>query len=102
MRRRTFIAGLGSAAAWPVLERGQQGDRVRRIGVLMGGTEGDPSWQSYLTTIREVLASRGWTEGRDLRTEVRFGESDINRIRAHAAELVRLGPEAILAGSGAA
>jgi putative tryptophan/tyrosine transport system substrate-binding protein len=102
MRRREFIAGVGSAVACPMAARSQQVKRVRRIALLMGGAEGDPIWQSYLATVREVLASRGWTEGRDLQIDVRFGESDINRIRALAAELVGLGPEAILAGSGAA
>jgi putative tryptophan/tyrosine transport system substrate-binding protein len=102
MLRREFIAGLGSAAAWPVVARAQQGDRMRRIGVLMGGTRSDPVWQAYMAEVRNVLERLGWTEGRNLRIDLRFGESDASRMRAQAAELVTLAPEVILAASGVA
>jgi putative ABC transport system substrate-binding protein len=91
MRRRQFIAGLGSAAAWPVVARAQQGDRVRRIGVLMGGDE------TYVSVFTQALAGLGWTEGRNVQIDLRWGGGDINRIRALAQELVGLQPDIILA-----
>ena len=102
MNRREFIAGLGSAAAWPMVAQAQQGERLRRIGVLMGGTQSDPVWQAYMTEVRNVLERLGWTESRNLRIDLRFGESDAARMRAQAAELVMLAPEVILAASGIA
>jgi putative tryptophan/tyrosine transport system substrate-binding protein len=101
-KRREFIAGLGSAVAWPIAAHAQQGGRVRRIGVLMGGARSDPVWQAYTAEILNVLERLGWTEGRNLRIDLRFGESDASRMRVQAAELVMLAPEAILAASGVA
>jgi putative tryptophan/tyrosine transport system substrate-binding protein len=63
MRRREFIAGLGSTAAWPVVARGQQGDRVRRIGVLTGFDENDPLSKSLVSAFTQALADLGWTVG---------------------------------------
>jgi putative ABC transport system substrate-binding protein len=96
MRRRTFIAGLGSAAAWPVLARAQQGDRVRRIGVLMGGSENDPEQKRRLTAFTQSLADLGWIVGRNMQMDVHWGGGDTNRIRALAKELVGLQPDIIL------
>jgi putative ABC transport system substrate-binding protein len=96
MRRREFIAGLGSAAAWPVVVRAQQGDRVRRIGVLMSGDENDPVWKTRLSAFTQALADLGWTDGRNMRTDLRSGGSDANRIRALAQELVGLQPDIIV------
>ena len=95
MRRRTFIAGLG-AAAWPLAARAQQGDRVRRIGVLMSGDENDPVWKPRLSAFTQALAGLGWTEGRNLRMDLRWGGDDINRMRALAQELVGLQPDIIV------
>ena len=64
MRRREFIAGLG--AAWPVVARAQQGDRVRRIGVLVGGDENDPVLKAYVSAFTQALAELGWTDGRNM------------------------------------
>jgi putative ABC transport system substrate-binding protein len=92
IRRRDFIAGLGSAAAWPVVARAQQGDRVRRIGVLLP-YDPVPARASAFT---QALADLGWTDGRNVRVDVRGAFGDINRIRAFAQELVGLQPEVIV------
>ena len=99
MKRRTFIAGLGSTAAWPVVARAQQGDRVRRISVLMSGNENDPVYKSYISAFTQALADLGWTDGRNVRIDPRWARGDANRIRALAQELVGLQPNIILAGS---
>ena len=96
MRRREFIAGLGSAAAWPVVARAQQGDRVRRIGVLMPGDENDPVAKARVSAFTQALADLGWTDGRNVRMDLRWGGGDINRIRALAQELVGLQPDIIV------
>ena len=96
MKRRTFIAGLGSAAAWPVVARAQQGDRVRRIGVLMGPDENDPVPKTLVSAFTRALADLGWTDGRNVRMEPRWDRGDINRIRALAQELVGLQPDIIV------
>src|SRR6516225_7796089 len=96
IRRRQFIAGLGSAAAWPVVARAQQADRMRRIGMFMPGDENDP-FKSWVSAFTQALADLGWTEGRNVRTDLRWGGGDINRMRALAQELVGLQPDIILA-----
>jgi putative ABC transport system substrate-binding protein len=73
MKRRTFIAGLGSAAAWPVVARAQQGDHVRRIGVLMAGDENDPVFKPRLSAFTRALTDLGWTDGRNVRIDLRGG-----------------------------
>ena len=71
LRRREFIAGLGGAAAWPLAATAQQGDRVRRIGVLMPGDENDPVAKTLVSVFTQALAALGWTDGGNLRTDVR-------------------------------
>jgi hypothetical protein len=93
INRREFIALLGSAAAWPLAARAQQGDRVRRIGVLAPGVE---SGNRNVPAFIQALGDLGWTDGRNVRMDLRWGASDINRIRALAQELVGLKPDAIL------
>jgi len=95
IKRREFIAGLGSAAAWPVVARAQQGDRVRRIGVLMPFDENDPLAKSMVSAVTEALAGFGWTDGRNVRMDFRWGGGDANRIRTLAQELVGLQPDII-------
>jgi putative tryptophan/tyrosine transport system substrate-binding protein len=91
MRRREFITLLGgAAAAWPLAARAQQDDRVRRIGVLMGPDENDPVAKTYVSALTQALADLGWTDGRNLRMDLRWGGGDINRMRALAQELVGL------------
>jgi putative ABC transport system substrate-binding protein len=99
MRRREFIAGLGSAAAWPFAARAQQSDRLRRIGVLMGGDENDPVWKRRLSAFTQALADLGWTDGRNVRMDLRWHGDDTNQIRALAEELVGLQPDIIVSSS---
>ena len=98
MRRREFIAGLG-AAAWPLAARAQQGERVRRIGVLMSSDENDPLMKSYVSALTQGLADLGWTVGRNVQMELRWYGDNINRLRALAQELVGVQPDIILTNS---
>src|SRR5262245_60679888 len=99
MTRREFITLLGGAAAtWPLAARSQQGERVRRIGLLMGLAD-DREGQARVTGLKQGLQELGWIEGRNIQIETRFGEADAGRIRAHAAELVALAPEMIVANT---
>src|SRR5438552_1191611 len=103
MRRREFIILLGcTAAAWPPAARAQQPERMRRIGVLWPYTEADPDSQSRIASLRQALQDLGWTEGRNLQFDYRWGASadDRDRIRRYAMELVALAPDVIVAGSG--
>jgi putative tryptophan/tyrosine transport system substrate-binding protein len=102
MRRRQFIAGLGSTAAWPLAARAQQGDRVRRVGVLMSESENDPETKTSLSAFTRGLSELGWTEGRNLRIDYRWGAGDADLIRRYAAELVALAPDVVLATAGVA
>jgi putative ABC transport system substrate-binding protein len=100
MKRREFITALaGAAAAWPLSARAQQGDRMRRIGVLMNLAERDPEGQARIAAFRDGLAKLGWTEGRELHIEYRWFAGDAVRARAYAAELVKLKPEVIFASA---
>jgi putative ABC transport system substrate-binding protein len=101
MRRREFIAGLGSVAAWPVVAGAQQDGRVRRIAVLLGAAI-DGSASERFGAFRDAMAKLGWIEGRNLRIDFREGANDPDRIRASAIELVGLGPDAIVSASVAA
>jgi putative ABC transport system substrate-binding protein len=99
MQRRKFITLLGGAAAstaWPLSMRAQQSAQIRRIGVLMGYAESDPAVQSYLAAFRSALAKLGWTDGSNLRIELRWGAADPDSIKTFAKELVDLRPDAIL------
>jgi putative ABC transport system substrate-binding protein len=96
IRRREFIAGLGGAAAWALAARAQQDTRVRRIGVLMAGVESDSQAKSNVAAFTQALAGLGWTDGRNMRIDLRWASVDINRIRALAAELVGLQPDIIV------
>jgi putative tryptophan/tyrosine transport system substrate-binding protein len=99
VKRRTFIAGLGSAAAWRVAARAQQGERVRRIGVLIGLDENDPLGNARIFAFTQALADLGWADGANVRMDVRWSGGDINRTRALAEELVGLQPDIILPDS---
>jgi ABC-type uncharacterized transport system substrate-binding protein len=102
MRRRGFITLLGGAAAWPLAARAQQAERVRRIGVLMTQAEDDPEGQTRLLALAQGLQESGWTIGRNVRIDTRWGEGDAERYRRYAAELVALAPDVILVNGPAA
>jgi putative ABC transport system substrate-binding protein len=79
--RRDFITLLGgAAAAWPRVARAQQGDRIRRIGVLRSGDENGPGGKTFVSAFTQALAGLGWTDGRNMRMDLRGGGLDINRI----------------------
>jgi putative tryptophan/tyrosine transport system substrate-binding protein len=90
MRRRAFIAGLASAATWPVVARAQQSDRMRRIGVLMGFDDNDAEAKRWLSVFKQELVQLGWIDGRNVRMEVRWAASNPERARTFAKELVDL------------
>jgi putative tryptophan/tyrosine transport system substrate-binding protein len=97
MRRREFIAGLGASAVWPIAARAQQGERIRRLGVVMGYAKSDPETRRDAAAFSQVLEKHGWTEGRNLRVDWRFADGDESRARTLAAEIVALKPDAIFA-----
>jgi ABC-type uncharacterized transport system substrate-binding protein len=97
VKRRQFITLLGgAAAAWPLAARAQQaGERVRRIGLLMGSVD-DREGQARVTALKQGLQELGWTDGRNIQIETRFGGADAGRIRAYATELVASAPEVLV------
>ena len=99
MRRREFITLLGgAAAAWPLAARAQQAERMRRIGVLTAAAApSDPESQARIAAFLQALQQLGWTDGRNVRIDYRWGAGDAERIRRYAAELVALAPDVILA-----
>jgi putative tryptophan/tyrosine transport system substrate-binding protein len=98
--RREFIFTLGGAmVTLPLAARAQQADRLRRIGVLMNLAESDPESQARIAAFREGLGKLGWNEGREVRIEYRWASGDADRSRAYASDLVKLKPDAILAGA---
>jgi ABC-type uncharacterized transport system substrate-binding protein len=99
MRRRAFISLLGGAAAWPLAARGQQGERMRRICVLMVLPENDPQSHARVAVLQQGLDKLGWTVGRNLAIDYRWGVSDVERARATASELLNLAPDLILANA---
>jgi putative ABC transport system substrate-binding protein len=98
MKRREFIAGLGSAAAWPVVARAQQGEQ-HRVGVLMGWDETNWFAVSWFSKFTEGLKEAGWTKGLNLEMDVRWAAGNAERMSIFAKELVRLRPDVILAGT---
>ena len=99
--RRAVITLLGSAAAWPLTARAQQPAEPRRIGVLIGLAKDDPEGQARIAALRDSLDKLGWSDGRNLRIEVRWGAGDVERFRMYASELLALMPDLILASGGA-
>jgi ABC-type uncharacterized transport system substrate-binding protein len=99
MRRREFIALLSGSAAWPLMARAQQADRMRRVGVLMAYGETDPEAKALLAEFTQGLSELGWTDGRNLRLDVRWAPGNTDAMRTYAKELVALQPDVILANS---
>src|SRR5260221_14111481 len=97
MRRREFIVLLGGAAVWPLAARAQQGERVRRIGILLPAAADDAGFQAPFGAFLQALALLGWTIGRNVRIDTRWATTNAAEIRRHAAELVALAPDLILA-----
>jgi putative ABC transport system substrate-binding protein len=102
VKRREFISLFGSAAvSWPLAAHAQQGQRMRRIGVLMHLPESDPEAQARVRALLQGLQQLGWSEGRNVRIDYRFGAADVDRSRKYAAELIALAPDVIQAsGTG--
>jgi putative ABC transport system substrate-binding protein len=99
MRRRDFITLLGSAAAWPVAARAQQGERVRRVGILMGWSENDPEYRIRVDALIQGLAKAGWIEGRNIQFDVRWTNGDAGQAPALAKALVALQPDLIISSA---
>jgi putative tryptophan/tyrosine transport system substrate-binding protein len=98
LKRREFITLLGGASAWPLVARAQQGERMRPVGVLIGVAQ-DSEGEARLAAFRKGMQDLGWSEGRNIRFDIRFSEGDAERARAYAAEIVAAAPDAILANS---
>jgi putative ABC transport system substrate-binding protein len=102
MRRREFLGVLSSAAiAWPLAARAQQTDRMRRIGVLNGRSRDDPEYQARMAAFQQALAQLGWTDGRNLRIDIRWA-TNADDLRRHAVELAALAPDVLVAATGTA
>src|SRR6478672_7695218 len=101
MRRRHFIKVIGSTVAWPLAARAQQAERMRRVGVLMPFPANDAQGQARNAAFLQGLQQLGWTVGRNVRVDYRWGASDSGRLRDLAAELVALAPDVIVATAGA-
>ena len=97
MQRRQFIALLGGAATWPLAARAQQGERMRRIGVLLPASADDARFQTFVGAFLQELQSLGWSIGRNVRIDTRWATANAAAIRRQAAELVALTPDVILA-----
>jgi putative ABC transport system substrate-binding protein len=101
MKRREFILALGgAAAAWPLAARAQQGERIRRVGVLMATTPEEPDSQARLDALQNGLQAAGWAIGRNLHIDVRWSGGDVARLREGASELIALDSDVIVAGVG--
>ena len=100
MRRRDFISLIGGPAiAWPLAAPAQQGERVRRIGVLMGYAETDTAAQAQVVALRQELQKLGWEKGRNIRVDVRFPGSDAGRVRATFMELMSTTPDVLVSNT---
>jgi ABC-type uncharacterized transport system substrate-binding protein len=97
--RREFISLIGGAAAWPLVARAQQGERMRRIGVLMGYAESDAAAQAQVAAMRQELRKLGWDEGRNIHIDVRFPAADVAKARAVVMELMSLTPDVLVSNT---
>src|SRR5262245_21127732 len=97
MRRREFIGVLGGVAAWPMAARAQQGERVRRIAILLPAAAGDSAFQTRVGAFLQELQQLGWSNGHNLSVDTRWATANAVEIRKHATELAALAPDVILA-----
>jgi putative tryptophan/tyrosine transport system substrate-binding protein len=102
IRRREFITLLGGAAAWPLAAHAQQGDRIRRIGVLLPANPDDTEYQARVGAFLQGLQQGDWSIGRNVRIDTRWAGVDADAIRQHGAELAALAPDVILANGASA
>ena len=103
MRRREFITVLASAAAaWPLAARAQQGEGIRRIGVLMASAADDSENQARMAAFLQGLAQLGWSDGRNVLIDTRWATTNADDLRRHAAELAALAPDVLVAATGTA
>jgi putative tryptophan/tyrosine transport system substrate-binding protein len=100
VNRRSFITLMGGAAAWPRGARGQQHGQMRRIGILLPATANDAQYQARVGAFLQALALLGWTIGRNVQVDTRWATANVAEVRRHAAELVALAPDVILAHGG--
>jgi putative ABC transport system substrate-binding protein len=99
MQRREFITLLGgAAAAWPLVARAQQGERMRRVGILLPAAADDAAWQARVGAFLQGLGQSGWNIGSNVRIDTRWATTNVAEIRKHAGELAALAPDVILAG----
>jgi putative ABC transport system substrate-binding protein len=99
IKRREFIGGLAGVAALPLAARGQQAGQMRHIDVLMGNDENDPEVKAWLSAFTQRLAELGWTDGRNVRIDVRWVVGSVDQARMYAKELVNVKPDVFLANS---
>ena len=97
MQRREFITLLGGAVALPLAARAQESERMRRIGVLVPGGADDAEYQARMAAFLQGLQQLGWSDGRNVRIDIRYAAGDANLIRKYVAELIALAPDVILA-----
>src|SRR5262252_9965385 len=102
MKRREFITLIGCAAAWPLTARAQQGERIRRIGVLVSNAADDPQGRPRVAAFLQGLQQLGWTEGSNVQIDIRWGVADAASAHRYAAEMVALAPDVILTAASAA
>ena len=88
MRRRAFIEGMAILTAWPLGARAQQPEQMRRVGVLMNAVADDPQGQAFVAAFRQTLQQLGWSDGRNVRMDIRWGANDVDLTRRYATELV--------------
>jgi putative ABC transport system substrate-binding protein len=100
MKRREFISLIGGAGIWSVAAHAQEEDRLRRVGVLMAHSKDDSQFQARIVAFQQALALLGWTDGRNVQIDMRWATTNAEEIRRHAAELVALAPDVILAATG--
>jgi putative tryptophan/tyrosine transport system substrate-binding protein len=100
MNRRDFITLLGGAAAWPLAARAQQGERMRRIGIVMPFAKGDSEGETRIRVFKQELAKLGWTDGGNIQFDERWPADNMDLVRSHAASLVASNPDIIVASGG--